>query len=111
MDKVRNKNILQKNVQKKYAHTKDVNSVCPFEVGVIAQAQRNKLWIHTLDLKRKVCNDDKYVRTMYDIHELILHNDKMYVPQPLHKRILNQYYRYLSRPDATRLAKKRTIIM
>ena len=38
-------------VQKKYAHTKDVKDEFPLDAGVTAQAHRNELLIRTLDLK------------------------------------------------------------
>ena len=60
----------------------------------IEKVQRNELLIHTLNSKRKVC-EEKKLRTMDDTHKLILYNNEIYVPQPLRKQMLNWYHHYL----------------
>ena len=76
MDEALNKNMLSNNIQKMYARTQDVNNQCPLDVAVISQAQRNELQICTLDLKRKVRDNKKYLRTgthFYQIGGTILY--------------------------------------
>ena len=70
----------------------------------IEKVQRNELLIHTLNSKRKVC-EEKKLRTMDDTHKLILYNNEIYVPQPFQERILNWYCHYLSHLGAMYLAK------
>ena len=79
IDKVLTKNILLKDVQKKYARMKDVNDECPLDTGVIAQAQRIEVLVFMSDLKCEVRNNNKSLRTIYNIHEIILYNNKIYV--------------------------------
>ena len=59
IDEVLNKNILPKNVPKKYARMKDVDKECLLDVVLIAQAQQNQLLINMSDSKCKVCDDKK----------------------------------------------------
>ena len=61
--------------------------------------------IRTLELKRRVFDNKKYLHTMYDVHKIVLYNNKMYVPQPLRERMINSYHHYLSHTGATCLAK------
>ena len=75
------------------------------------QAQRNEFSVRRLELKQIIRDNKNYLRTMYDTHELILYNNKIYVPQPLRKRMLNWYYHYLSHPGAIYLEKNGTKIM
>ena len=86
MDEVLDKNVYQKtyresmHVQKKYTHTNDVNDECPLDTGVIVQEQRIELSVRELDLKRKICKHGEYSRIMYDVYEIILYNNKIYIP-------------------------------
>ena len=72
---------------------------------MIAQAQPNELSVRTPELKRKVYDNKKYLRTMYDTHKIIFYKNKIHLPQPLCERMLNWYHHYLSHPGATCLEK------
>ena len=60
---------------------KDANNQCSLDVAKIVQDRRNEFSVRSLDLKRKVCGDEKYVPTLHDKHEIVMYNDKIYVPQ------------------------------
>ena len=75
------------------------------DTGIIAQAQRNKLSIRTLNLKCKVYKNNKCLRAIYDTHKIIMYNNKIYVPKLLHKHMLNWYHHYPNHAGVTRLAK------
>ena len=89
----------------KYARIKDIDDECPLDAGVLVAAQWNESFIRTSNLKRKVCDDTYYLRTMYDTHERIINKNKIYVPQSLRERMLNWYHHYLRHPGASCLAK------
>lgn len=106
MDKVLDKYILLNDVQKKYARTQDVVDKCMLDVAIIAQAQQNELSLRLLDLKRKVRDDDKWLHTIHDTHEIVMYDNYIYVPRSLReKHILNWCHHYLIHASATRLAK------
>ena len=42
---------------------------------------------------------------MHDTREIVMYNNKIYVPQSLCEQILNWYHHYQSHPGVTRLSK------
>ena len=74
------------------------------DAAVIAQAQWNELSILLLDLKYKVCDDEKYVHHVHDTRKIVMYNNRIYVLQSLREHMLNLYHHYLSYPGATCLA-------
>ena len=89
MDKVSDKNILTKDVQKNYAHTQDINNQCLLDISVFTHAQQNELSVLMSNLKRKVCNDNEHLCTMYNTHKIVMYNNNMYVSQLLREHMLN----------------------
>ena len=65
------------------------------EVSKIAQTQRENFLVHSSDLERKVCEDKEYVRTVHDGHEIVIHNNIIYIPHHLREQMLNWYSHYL----------------
>ena len=96
------KTILSNN-RKKYALTQDVNNQCMLDVSIITQAQMYEFSVCTSELKHKVRDNDKYLHIMHHKHEIVEYKNKIYVPQLLHKQILNWYHHYLSHPSVTHL--------
>ena len=50
------------------------------DVAVIVKVQRNELFVHLLDLKHKIRDNEKLSHTVYDTHKIVTYNNKIYVP-------------------------------